>query len=80
MRYFLSSFLIISMLLVLVASAQQQPSTPLEQAMGAKLVTEINAGLQCTATVITISQQLEIAKAQLETAKARIAELEKGAK
>lgn len=53
------------------AFAQQpQPSTPLEQALGAKLVAEINAGLQCSATQTVLQQQLQ-------QATAKVADLEK---
>lgn len=50
------------------ALAQQAP-TPSEQALGAKLMAEINAGLSCSADVIKI-------KADLAAAQARVKELE----
>lgn len=51
------------------ATAQQQQQTPLEQALGAKLLGEINAGLACSAESISL-------KAQLAAAQARIKEIE----
>lgn len=50
------------------AHAQQQ--SPVEQAIGAKLMQEIQSGLNCSVSLITA--QAELAKAQ-----ARIKELEK---
>lgn len=51
---------------------QQPPPAPLEQALGRKLMVEINDGLQCQASLISLgSVQQDLAKAQ-----ARIKELE----
>jgi hypothetical protein len=62
--------IIIALLFVAVAAhAQQQPS-PNEQAMGAKLMQEIQQGLSCSASLIGV--QAELAKAN-----AGIKELEK---
>jgi hypothetical protein len=52
------------------AHAQQQPS-PMEQALSQKLITEINAALQCSASLVTAQGQLQAAQAQ-----ARVKELE----
>ena len=51
-----------------VALAQQQP-TSMETALGNKLMLEINAGLQCSASEVSV-------KTQLDKALARIKELE----
>lgn len=59
---------IVLALIIGPASAQQQQS-PAEQAMGAKIVQELQAGLTCNISLITV-------KAELEEAKAKIKELE----
>jgi hypothetical protein len=51
------------------ADGQQHQQTPSEQALGAKLMQEIQGGLICNASLISV--QAELAKAQ-----ARIKELE----
>lgn len=51
------------------AQPQQQQQSPGEQALGAKLMQEIQGGLNCSANLITV--QAELAKAN-----ARIKELE----
>jgi hypothetical protein len=58
----------IFIVLTTVAFAQQQ-QTPSEQALGVKLMQEIQGGLNCSANLIGV--QVELAKAQ-----ARIKELE----
>jgi hypothetical protein len=50
------------------AHAQQQQS-PMEQALSQKIVAELNASLQCSASLLTI-------QAQLQTAQSRVKELE----
>jgi len=59
---------IIAVLLLLItpALAQQSPS---EQALSSKLLAEINAGLQCSTTLLS-------ERAELQKAQARIKELE----
>lgn len=68
MKYLIAALL----LLPTSAFAQVQPAgnTPLEQALGAKLMQEINNGLQCSAAQVTLGQQLQAAQA-------KIAELQK---
>lgn len=51
------------------AVAQQQSQSPMEQAMGAKLLAEISVGLQCSADAVST-------RAALDKALARIKELE----
>jgi hypothetical protein len=64
------TFLLGNLLLTTAASAQQhQQQTPSEQALGTKLLQEIQGGLMCNASLI--SAQAELAKAQ-----ARLKELE----
>lgn len=60
--------LVAGLLLTSTAVCAQQ-SSPLEQALSVKLSAEINAGLQCSAAIVTMQQDL--AKVQ-----ARIKELE----
>jgi hypothetical protein len=61
-------FIFLVCLFTTPAVAQQQ-ATPNEQAMGTKLMQEIQGGLNCNANLISV--QAELAKAQ-----ARIKELE----
>lgn len=61
--------LIAAIFLPVSALAQQQASTPSEQAMGTKLLQEIQIGLNCSADLILLRS--ELAKEQ-----ARIKELE----
>lgn len=58
------------------AMAQQKPPTAIEQALGAKLVQELQIGVQCTAGQIELRTQLGEVNAQLFRAQARIKELE----
>lgn len=47
----------------------EQPATlkaPAEQALGEKLMQEINAGLSCNAAIITVQRQLDEARKQIE--------------
>lgn len=54
------------LLLPTVALAQQpQPASPTEQALGAKLIQEFNAGLQCSANVVTLQQRIAELEKQL---------------
>lgn len=61
-------FISMALLMTSPAFAQQQPSAG-EQALGAKLMQELQAGLICSTSLISV--QTELAKAQ-----ARIKELE----
>lgn len=61
--------LVIGMSLLAATSALAQSASPNEQAMGVKLLQEIQAGLSCSANLI--SAQADLAKAQT-----RIKELE----
>lgn len=49
--------------------AQQTPPPPEMQALSAKLVGEINVGLQCSSALITAQQQLEQARAEVKRLK-----------
>jgi hypothetical protein len=60
---------LVFLLSITPALAQQPQQSPAEQALGSKLMQEINAGLQCT-------QQLIGANKQIEQLQARIKELE----
>lgn len=60
---------IIALSLFIATSALAQQQTPSEQALGTKLMQEIQGGLNCSASLI--SAQAELAKAQ-----ARIKELQ----
>lgn len=61
---------IIGLALLTATSALAQQQTPSEQALGAKLMQEIQGGLNCSASLIGV--QAELAKAN-----AKIKELEK---
>jgi hypothetical protein len=63
------TFLLGNLLLTTAASAQQHQQTPSEQALAAKLLQEIQGGLTCNASLLSV--QAELAKAQ-----ARVKELE----
>lgn len=65
-------FIVAVLLGVAFAQAQQPQPSPLEAALGAKLMTEVNAGLTCAAEAVTLQRSLAAAQA-------RIAELEKKA-
>ena len=58
--------LLLTMLLITPALAQQ---TPQEQALGQKLLQEINQGLQCNATVIDLNKKLADLQKQLDEMK-----------
>lgn len=61
--------LIVGLSLFAATSAMAQQSTPGEQALGTKLMQEIQSGLNCSTSLIT-------AQADLAKANARIKELE----
>jgi hypothetical protein len=54
----------------------QQPPSPMEQALSGKLISEINNGLQCVAANISFQQQVAALQAALTKAQDRIKELE----
>lgn len=62
------------------AMAQQPPPSPNEQALGAKVMQEIQAGLTCSASLIEARAELGKANArfadEIAKAQARIKELE----
>lgn len=60
---------ILALSLLIATSALAQQQTPSEQALGTKLMQEIQGGLNCSASLIT-------AQAELTKAQARIKELE----
>lgn len=62
-------FIIVLSLLTATSALAQAVGTPSEQAMGTKLMQEIQGGLNCSASLIT-------AQAELTKAQARIKELE----
>lgn len=61
--------LIVGLSLLVATSALAQQQTPGEQALGAKLMQELQSGLNCGTSLISVQRELE-------TAKARIKELE----
>lgn len=61
--------IVVLLLLLITPAFAQQAQTPSEQALSSKLLAEINAGLQCSATLLT-------ERAELQKAHARIKELE----
>lgn len=59
----------LSFLLALLSSsalAQQPPSTPEAQALGAEIMAQLNAKLQCGTALITSQQALERAQAEIK--------------
>jgi hypothetical protein len=72
MRRLILLILLTAFLAATPAIAQQQSPSAVEQALGSKLMQEIQAGINCSASSITV--QADLAKAQ-----ARIKELEKPA-
>lgn len=66
-------FFTLALLAALVACVPpargQQPSPPGEQALGQKLLVEIQAGLQCSTALITAQAELTKLRAELEAAK-----------
>lgn len=46
----------------------QQPQSPREQAVTAKLIQEINNNLQCASDVVTLQQQIAKLQEELKTA------------
>ena len=48
------------------ALAQQQQQTPSEQALGVKLMQEIQGGLNCSAGLIAVQKQLDAANAKIK--------------
>lgn len=59
---------ILASLLLLNASAnaQQPPPSPEVQAIGNRLLQEIQTGIQCSANAITLQQELEKARAEIK--------------
>jgi hypothetical protein len=54
------------------AAAPAPQSSPMEQTMANKLLLEIQGGLQCSATLLTVGRQLEVATAQIEDLKRQL--------
>lgn len=70
-------YLVLMVLCATPAFAQQQaPSTPLDQALGQKLMTEINDGIQCRAGTIALQNSLSSLQMEVAKAQARVKELE----
>lgn len=53
-------------LLLPVAAHAQQSASPQEQALSLKLSSEINQGLQCSASLIALRQELDRAQARVK--------------
>lgn len=58
------------------ADAQQHQQTPSEQALGAKLMQEIQGGLICNASLISVQAELAKAQARIKELEAKPASLE----
>jgi hypothetical protein len=54
-------------LALLMPSYAQQTSPETQQAVANKLMSEINAGIQCSASIITLRRELETAQAQIKS-------------
>lgn len=53
-------------LATLPAKAQQIPSTPLEQAMTARILSEVSTGLQCSSSLIVVQTALKVAQDRIK--------------
>jgi len=53
-------------ILLLAGPASAQTATPNEQALLAKITSEMNAGLQCTSALISATQAMEKATARIK--------------
>lgn len=62
------------LLFIASAASAQQPATPTEQALGAKLMAEISAGLTCSSNMITAQAQLADLQKQVGDLKKQLAE------
>ena len=56
----------LAILLLAAPAAAQQQATPNEQALLAKITTEMNAGLQCTSALISATQAMAKAEARIK--------------
>jgi hypothetical protein len=76
---FIIEFVVVSMAMGLGAAlAQQQPAppSPNEQALGQKLMAEINASIACGANLITANQALATAQARIKELEDKLAKSE----
>lgn len=69
-------FISVAALLLSAGHGSAQQQTPNEQALGTKLMQEIQAGLGCSAGLIGAQEELTKARVELSKAQARIKELE----
>ena len=60
---------VLVMLLVPTFAMAQQQSPPSEQALGQKLMQEIQAGISCSVNVINLQQELAKVQAELKALK-----------
>lgn len=58
-------------LLLPITAHAQQAAPPQEQALSLKLQSEINQGLQCSASLIALQRELAIAQARLKELEAK---------
>lgn len=78
-RLLLATLLLAPSLLPSLALAQQvpqQPQSPREQALTAKLIGEINNNLECSTNVVTLQQKIAQLEAQLKAKDAPAAKKE----
>jgi hypothetical protein len=61
-------YLALLLLLTAPVLAQQPQQTPLEQALGARLMQELSSGVSCETKVIGLQKQLDDLKKELENA------------
>lgn len=70
-------FLAALVVLLPVAALAQSAPTPKEQALGSRILFELNANVECNTNLITVREELARARAELEAATKRLKELEK---
>ena len=54
-----------------VAQGVPQPPVPMQEALGQKLFTEINAGLTCNANLLSAQKDLDAARARIKELEAK---------
>jgi xanthine dehydrogenase molybdopterin-binding subunit B len=66
-------WIVIALLASVTGAAAQQPPTPYEQALGAKLMAEINSELTCSTDLISARNQVADLNRQIDDLKKQLA-------